>query len=503
MERAFNSALRIALIYLILGFCWIYFSDSALEPFANTNSAILTKLQNYKGWAYVSFTSILLFFLTYYSFRKIQRLQERDPLTQLLRNRPFKIYLDEMLEQAGPDQQTIIVLHLDINNFKTLVARVGRANTDAFLANWGKHLREHYKSDVLLSHLGQDEFGIALPLSDSSEKTRQTATDKLRQLFNNVAQQQNLKVTCSIGAALSPNDGDNADVLMAKANDALRVSRKSGLGRTNYFNTELAKRENEEFELLEDLLDAIDKNQLSLVYQPQFRLLDNSISGCEVLVRWSSKRHGDVSPNLFVQLAERHQVASLITDFVISRSSKELQEIGVDLLRLPRISINISAQEFTQKNFEKTLTASLKHAEPLRAILQLEITETAALSNIQASTLLMGHLKKQGLHFSIDDFGTGYSSFELIRELPIDELKIDRSFITHIATQTRSAVMVKSMIDLAHTFGLRALAEGVESLPQQQLLKEMGCDEAQGWQLAAPMAALDFQKFLSGIEQQA
>jgi len=496
MERAPAAALRIALIYLALGLSWIYFSDSALEGIVGADLAELSRLQSYKGWFYVVFTSLLLFFLTYASLRRIESLQERDPLTNLLRNAPFKNYLDHMLDQGARENQAVLILCLNIDKFNELIAHSSREIADAFLVSWGDILREKYQSDVLLSRLSSDEFGLALRLADDTDDLRRAATNKLRHLFNEASQEHSLSATCSIGAALAPSDGDDADILLSKASHALQAARSAGAGRTNYFNAELSRQEQEESELLENLLEALEMKQLSLVYQPQFRLDNQSVSGCEVLVRWTSERLGRIRPDRFIPLAERHQIISQITDFVITRASEELGNMGVLAKQLPRVSVNISAQEFTQCSFETTFTDLLKRAEALRPVLQLEITETAALLDLQTSTHLMRQLSHRGLRFSIDDFGTGYSSLAMIKDLPINELKIDRSFVTHISSHPRSAAIIKAMIELARTFDISVVAEGVETHAQQQLLQDMGCSEAQGWLLASPMPAAEFHQFL-------
>lgn len=497
MDKALGTALKIVLAYALVGVCWISFSDQALEQIGPSSTSDLTRLQSYKGWGFVGVTSLALFALSYFYLRRITRLQELDPLTKLLRHGLFLNYLETALKRELREGRQVLVMYLDIDHFSDLVAEVGTEATSRFLAQLGDDLRRSHSADSLLSRLGSNEFAFAIPLRGTTERDRRLLPLQLQGLFRATARQMGIGATCSIGAAIAPDDGTDADRLVSGAGNAMRATRAAGPGQIAYFNEAIARREREGRALLADLKRAVGNGDLTVLYQPQLRLTDRAVTGCEVLVRWTCPGRGEVAPSQFIPLAEQSQLISAVTEAVMATADRELRSEGLLGTALSRVSINISAPEFAEPGFRFWMERRLQGLEALRPYLQLEITERAALNDIVTTLSHITELREQGLRFSIDDFGTGYSGLAMLRDLPVDELKIDRSFVSEMENQQRPAAIVRAITGLARSFQLTVVAEGVETDGQLRALLECGCYEGQGWLFAPPMPAADLAAFVA------
>ncbi|GGO64116.1 putative bifunctional diguanylate cyclase/phosphodiesterase [Bowmanella pacifica] len=495
MKRISRLAAVIAAIYFLFGAAWIMFSDLALQN-TITDLALMTQLQTYKGWLYVAVNALLLYWLIRQALRRFERLGQRDPLTNLYRHHQCISYLKELLNAAAAKQQKVLLLHLDIDNFKSLNQQLGYRGADSFLKALADKLRACYQADTLLARLGTDQFVVARSVTAGQGDWEQQAII-LNRYFSQVAAEHNLKVSCCIGVALGPDDGDNARALLLASSASLASARQEGPDSIRLFNRALSEAEHERQMLVSDLRQAIESQSLSLVYQPQFNTASGQISGCEVLLRWRHPRHGWVSPEHFVGLAERHNLISALSAFVVRQTASELVEAGLLGNGLSRVSVNISALEFSNPALMEVLQQELNAVPQLLPFLQLEITETAALTDLNASVLQLARLKQKGLRFAIDDFGTGYTSLMMLKELPIDEVKIDRAFIRDLLKQPRTIAIVEAITAMARGFGINVVAEGVETSEQLQCLTACGCQEAQGYLLAMPMAIDELANFVS------
>ncbi|WP_102797475.1 putative bifunctional diguanylate cyclase/phosphodiesterase [Bowmanella denitrificans] len=494
IKKASRVAAFIALAYLILGASWILFSDLALQR-AVPDTQLLTQLQTYKGWFYVAVNALLLYWLIRLALKRFERLDQRDPLTNLYRHHQFITYLKDMLKSARSGGEKVLLLHLDIDNFKALNQALGYRGADALLRALADRLRACYQADTLLARLGADQFVVARKVRAQNQNWEQYALS-LNGYFADVAAGLNLDVSCCIGVALGPDDGDNARALLLASSASLACAREEGPDSIRLFNRALSEAEQARQNLLADLRQAIENKSLSLVYQPQFHVPGGKISGCEVLLRWRHPQQGWISPQHFIQLAERHNLISALTAFVVRQACLDLTSYNLLGQGLPRVSVNISALEFNNPALMDALQLELDKASPLLPYLQLEITETAALTDLKASVMQLARLKQQGLRFSIDDFGTGYSSLMMLKELPIDEVKIDRAFIRDLMQQPRTIAIVEAVAAMAKGFGISVVAEGVETQEQLQCLTACGCQEAQGYLLAMPMGIEELVSFM-------
>ncbi|MBT1064729.1 bifunctional diguanylate cyclase/phosphodiesterase [Bowmanella sp. Y26] len=494
MKRTSRIAALIAAVYMVLGAAWILFSDQALQS-TITDLALMTQLQTYKGWLYVAVNALLLYWLIREALKRFERQDQRDPLTNLYRHHQFITYLKELMDVAASRNEKVLLLHLDIDKFKSLNQELGYRGADSFLRALADKFRTFYQADTLLARLGTDQFVVARTIGTQQGSWEQQAL-ALNRCFSQTAAAHNLKVSCCIGVALGPDDGDNARALLLASSASLASAREEGPDSIRLFNRALSEAEEKRQILVADLRQAIDERTLSLVYQPQFNTASGQITGCEVLVRWHHPLLGWVSPEQFVGLAEQHNLISALSAFVVTQTATELDSKGLLGNQLPRVSVNISALEFNNAALMEALQQELNGVPQLLPFLQLEITETAALTDLNASVLQLARLKQKGLRFAIDDFGTGYTSLMMLKELPIDEVKIDRAFIRDLLKQPRTIVIVEAITAMAGGFGINVVAEGVETREQLECLTACGCQEVQGYLLAMPMAIDELVSFL-------
>lgn len=483
MSKSIRAAIRIALVYAIFGVMWIAFSDRVLEFFVDDVKA-LSVLQTFKGWFFVIVTAGLLFLLSYRALSRTEQLYSLDPLTLLRRHYQFSADLNTQLVQLA-DEDMLMLVYLDINQFSELNRSKGHEFADQVLSEYAEKLRETYPADAIIGRLGADQFGLAIVENELTNSFDEHISVMSQQLIE-VAMAHHIVLSGSVGIAVAPADGIQAKTLMAAASSALHTSKGQGLGAVSYYNYELSRQERDRQALIVDLRMAISEQQFSLVYQPQLDLKERSVSGVEVLIRWQHPTKGMISPAVFIPLAEEYGLAPSISRWVMLQAYEELSSAGI-LLQLGRISINISAAEFSKVQHVESLLQLFIGLPELAKRCQIEITETAALENLTQSRQFIERFNELGIRFSIDDFGTGYSSLAMLKDLPIDEIKIDKSFIDTLETHTNAKKIVQSILYMAQNFGIRSIAEGVERTEQLQFLKLHQCDEIQGYLFARPM----------------
>lgn len=484
MLTIFTSAVRIALIYAFFAGLWIVFSDMALESMVS-DLALMSRLQTYKGWFFVLVTAVMLCFLVFSALLKIERINEFDPLTGLLNHHMFMEQLSRKLlnKQA---KQKIVVIYQDIDRFAKINEVLGFGLANQALADYARELKAGFHSNVLIARFPPDQFAIAF-ISDKDLSLLDERITQLKRLFSKAMLAYKISATSTLGIAISPQDGNETKALMSAAAEALVKAKQGSPGNIEFFNKALSEQEKEKQLLVNDLREAVQAKKLFLVYQPQYQLQTGVLTGVEVLARWQHPEKGFVAPDIFVKLAEEFGLCDELSAFVVSRAEEELAGRGLLGQAIKRVSINISALEFNSPPLMETLMENIQRADQLFPYLQLEITETATLDNLEKSAALIESLKSKGLKFSVDDFGTGYTSLAMLKDLPIDEIKIDRSFINDLEKGGKSKAIVDAIIAMTKGFGIDSVAEGIESGAQLELLKAIGCSEGQGYFLAMPM----------------
>ena len=483
MDTAKFSSFKVVFAYLIFSLIWILFSDLTVEKIF-TNIEHYTLAQSIKGGVFVVVTSLMLWGLIYKNLRDLRAADDLDRVTGL--NSPSVFYrnLDVKLNHATSNKKKILYI-LDIDNFNSASASLGFDDTNNFLKDIADIIDSASSTKHFSSRIHVDAFASFTKLD------QEISTDKylsyIQQQVNQCAHRYGIETTCCIGVAIYPADGENAKKLIQSAKNALSEAKKTK-NSIQYHDKVLTAQERNRKAMVQELHKAIENNQIEVVFQPKYHLASMELSGVEVLARWTHETFGVVPPATFIALAEENNLCAAITKLVIAKSSQQLTQQRMMETKIKKVSINISATEFNCATHMKTLENVLQNNRHISPYLCLEITETAALNDIDNCADIISKFKQYGTTFSIDDFGVGYTSFEIFKKLVVNEIKIDRSFIMNVDTDERSAIIVKGIIDIARGFGIDVVAEGVETPEQLALLKQMNCHQAQGYYLGRPMA---------------
>ena len=424
----------------------------------------------------------------------IRQLAYWDPLTSLPNRAQFMETASELLNSSRSRGEPCAILMLDMDRFKLINDVMGHAFGDRVLKKMAARLDASVlrKGDVV-ARLSGDEFAFCLPGLNATEATELahrvlTALERPLSLDD-----QTIDVSASIGLTISPDHGEDPGLLLSRAEVAMYAAKERRLGMSLY-EPRLDSSSAYSLSLLTELRTAVDSHQLQLYLQPKVRLADGEVIGAEALVRWEHPERGLVQPMQFVPFAEQSGFVRVLTLWMIEQTARYAASIASAWPAM-KFGVNLSAQDLMDQDFAhkvQDLTAR-SHVDPSR--LTLEITESSIMEDPERSLQTLLKLRALGLRLSIDDFGTGYSSLAYLKRLPLDELKIDRSFVMSMQTDPADAKIVRSTIDLAHNLGLSVVAEGIDSPEAFALLRDLGCDEGQGYRLARPMPAAYFAEW--------
>jgi diguanylate cyclase (GGDEF)-like protein/PAS domain S-box-containing protein len=426
---------------------------------------------------------------------RLERQTHYDELTRLPNRARMSQMLTQAMDAADRDGHLLVVCYLDVDRFKPINDRFGHAAGDRLLVELAGRLRNalrgrnHWTDCV--ARLGGDEFGMLLR-AGTIEQAR-LAIDRVLQV---VAQPcvidptlDAISITASVGATIYPIDSSDADTLLRHADHAMYGAKQSGRNGYLLFDPESRRLTEERVIAIGRVQEALDQAEFVLHYQPKVDMRDGRVLGFEALLRWQHPQKGLIAPLQFLPLIDNTGLSARVGDWVFARALEQLaswRRIGLDL----SISVNVSARHLQEPDFVQRLAELLaRHAEPLAAHVELEILETTAQTDIEATSALLERCRQLGVRLALDDFGTGYSTLTYLKRLPVDVLKIDRSFIHHMLDDSQDRGIVEGVIGLARTFGCTVVAEGVESPAQARTLLDMGCLIGQGTGLAAPMVA--------------
>ena len=430
--------------------------------------------------------------------RKLSFLARFDPLTGLINRFLFGDRLQNAIARARRDGGLVTLMFLDLDEFKAVNDRFGHAVGDGLLKQVAERLVDAVRESDSVARLGGDEFTVILEGNHRVEDAGHVATKILRSL--QVPYQvgpHKLHVTASIGIALYPVDGQNSQELLRDADIAMYSAKAAGKNTYQYFTPELREKTSERLHLIDGLRRAIEARQeLELVYQPKIDIRDNSIIGVEALVRWHHPDLGLVLPDRFVPLAEETDLILPMGDWVIVEACRQMKAWQVAGLGELTVSVNVSSRQLRHGDLVEKVAAALAETGLEPEFLEIEITEGTLVEDTGLATRTLERLRTMGVQVSIDDFGTGYSSLGYLQRLPIDRLKIDRTFVLELPVSDDAKALSAAVVGLAASLHLDVVAEGVETIEQLEILESLNCFKVQGFLIARPLRVEQARQFL-------
>jgi len=418
-----------------------------------------------------------------------------DPLTGALNRNRFSERLEILLLQAKRAERRVGVLIIDIDDFNPINSTVGNTAGDEVLRNFAKRIAAAAPEEALIGRIDGDEIAVVILDSTADELRSLSEAIHVRLDEPFLASDKELHLTVSIGMATFPFDGRSAEQLLRCAKAATRRAHQLGGRRSQVFFPALTIDSIQQIELDHGLRGALEREEFFLVYQPQIRLEDEAVEGLEVLLRW--RKDGDVLPAWsFIPRLEESQLMIPVGHWIIDRALAQLKEWRAQGLQIGRLAINVGARQLGDDSLVSNVRRSLSaHGIPPE-ILEIEITETAAMQNVETSVRILEELRELGAEITIDDFGTGYSSLNYLKRFTITGLKIDRTFVADLPGSRTGAAIVESMIATANALDLRLVAEGVETEEQSAWLRQAGCPTAQGFLFSKPIPAGEVADYL-------
>ena len=420
-----------------------------------------------------------------------------DSLTDLPNRTSFSQRVGEAIAQRGVGRELAVML-IDLDHFKDINDTLGHATGDAVLIEIGRRLAEVLAPEQFIARLGGDEFGIMTPVAGDAAEVLDLA-DRLSAALHAPCEVggMHLAVGGSVGIAICPTHGEDPQLLLQRADIAMYAAKAAHAG-VEIYDATSDDHSPRRLAMVGRLRTAIAEDGLSVFYQPKVALRSGDVVGVEALARWDDAHHGKVTPDEFIPLAEHTGLIGALTVSILRQVARQWQAwaaVGVDL----EVAVNLSAHSLLDLDFPTRVADLLtEHGMPITR-LRLELTESSVMTDRHRTSSVLQGLHDLGCGLSVDDYGTGYSSLSYLKQLPVDELKIDRSFVRDCATDDSDAAIVRSTIDLGRNLGLQVVAEGVEDRPTWDRLTALGCDVAQGYLLSRPLAAGDLLEWVRSL----
>lgn len=423
---------------------------------------------------------------------------EHQALHDYLTALPNRFMLNQRLQYliltSERKQSKFALFFMDLDNFKDINDSLGHAIGDQLLLQVANRLLAQIRKSDTVARLGGDEFAILLPdmAQDNSERIAKNLSQSINQPFK--IEDQRISIGMSIGIVQYPEHGLDATTLLQHADSAMYVAKRKRQSFA-YYDKSVDFYSQNRLTLIQDLRSAIEKDSLMLYYQPQINCDSHAIFGAEALLRWDHPDFGFIQPDKIIELAEYSGCIHQLTTWVLARAVRDCRRWHEMNHRI-NISINISVQDLNNKQLSDQISTLLKQHQLDPGLLTIEVTESGMMENPALSIEILNKLKSMGINLSVDDFGTGFSSLKYLKQLPVDELKIDKSFIIDMEHDDNDRVIVHSTIDLGHNLGLEVIAEGIENESSLDIIKQYGCDRAQGYLFARPLTADEFDRYL-------
>ncbi|MGI8669114.1 MAG: EAL domain-containing protein [Aridibacter sp.] len=429
---------------------------------------------------------------------QLNYLTYHDALTRLPNRVLFEDRLSQALRLARHSEQLLAILFLSLDRFKKVHDTLGSASEEYLLQAVAERLKNCIRgSGATIARFERNEFALLLTQIDDTQTVIEIINDineTLKPAF--IIDEHEIFITASIGVSFYPNDGEETETLLKNAGAALYRAKKQGRNNYQFYTADMNAEAMQRMSLENNLRRALKHSEFEVFYQPKINLGSGHIVGTEALVRWRHPELGLVSPSEFIPLAEETGLIVPLGEWVLRAAceqSKLWQDEGFTPLQ---VSVNLSPRQFKQKNLLEVITEIIKDTAVDATCLELELTESSLIENAESAAKTLSELKKTGIKISIDDFGTGCSSLQYLKRLPLDTLKIDRSFIRDAVTDQADAAIIIAIITLAQNLRLKVVAEGVELEEQLKFLRHLKCDEWQGYLYSKPVASADFKKLL-------
>ncbi len=419
---------------------------------------------------------------------RLVRLATTDILTGLANRTLWYDRVTQAIAMAKrKPNKKVVLMQLDLNLFKCINDTLGHSAGDVILRQVARRLKNSLRDGDTLARMGGDEFGVLLPQEDNSHQAAETVADKIQECFQHpyLYGGHKLYLGVSIGIAVYPDDSVEPETLVRWADIAMYTSKQNNSA-YEYYTPELDE-PSKRLHLISQMKQGLHNQEFELHFQPKINLQDGETNGFEALMRWHHPQQGYLMPDTFIPIAEKMGLIHELTEWALAdalKQSKAWHNLGIHA----PVAVNLSPHSFQDKKFLKHILTALDMAETTPEFLELEITENTLMANIESAANILRALSKIGVAIAIDDFGTGYSSLSYLKKLPIDQLKIDKSFVIDMDNDENDAAIVRSVIDLGHNLGLKVVAEGVERQESISLLRELGCDSAQGFHIGKPMS---------------
>jgi diguanylate cyclase (GGDEF)-like protein len=422
---------------------------------------------------------------------RIRHMAHHDELTGLPNRSLIRDRLEQAIRHARRHGRSVAVAFIDLDGFKLVNDGLGHNAGDDLLKVIGARMAGCMRRDDMLGRFGGDEFVIILSDHPDDPMSVAPVLEKIRHAVNEpvLLEGQEVQVSCSMGVAMYPRDGDDPNTLMMNADAAMYRAKDLGKNAFQFYAREMNASVEENLVLLEGLRSALEHSQFSLLYQPKVDLRSGRIFGVEALIRWQHPEHGMVPPARFIALAEESGLIIPIGDWVLQTACRQAKAWCDAGLPPVTMSVNVSPRQFEEKRLVERVAQALHDSGLPASALEIEVTEGLIMRDLAQSVGKMGELKAMGVALSIDDFGTGYSSLSALKTFPISTLKIDKSFVSDLADNAGDQAIALAVISLGHRLNLRVLAEGVETEQQRRFLLENDCDEMQGYLFSRPLPA--------------
>ena len=429
--------------------------------------------------------------------KSLEQHAQIDPLTGLLNRAFFEEHFELLLHTAKRNNQTLVIVLIDLDDFKKINDTLGHKAGDKLLKTVARRLKDCARKSDVVARLGGDEFVLII----NNPISKQSALEVIARILAEVSSSVQLEhrkhiVSCSIGFSVYPDDAQSRDELLKYADSAMYQAKRKGKGKFQYYSENLQQEIQQRVELETELRDAVDHGDFVLYYQPQMDMRTGKTVGMEALIRWQHADRGIISPLKFIPLAEEIGLILSIGDWVIEQACEQLAFWKSKNIPVHPISVNLSVKQLSQPDLAEHIQSALdKHKVPANLI-TIEITESLSLDTAEEQLETLNRIKSVGVGISIDDFGTGYSNLNYLKKYPIDEIKIDKSFVDEITSDPHDKAIATTIIAIAHNLSLRVVAEGVETKEQLSVLAKNGCDILQGYYYSQPLPEREMTKLL-------